>query len=45
MLGVLMFCVCSLQAQIPDYIQGNENYTKTLAFHKADTLLVVVPHN
>jgi len=45
MLGVLMFCVCSLQAQIPDYIQGDENFTLTLAFHKADTLLVVVPHN
>jgi hypothetical protein len=45
MLGVLMFWVCSMQAQIPGYVQGDENYTKTLAFHKVDTLLVVVPHN
>jgi len=43
MLGVLMFCTYSLQAQIPGYVQGDENYTKTLAFHKVDTLLVVVP--
>lgn len=45
MLGVLMLCVCSLQAQIPEYIQGDENYTLALAFHKVDTLIVVVPHN
>lgn len=45
MLGVLIFCTTSLQAQITDYIQGDENYTLTLAFHKTDTLLVVVPHN
>lgn len=45
MIGVSMFLTCWLQAQIPGYIQGDENYTLTLAFHKADTLIVVVPHN
>lgn len=45
MLGVLMFCTFSLQAQITGYIPGDENYTLALAFHKVDTLLVVVPHN
>ncbi len=45
MFWVLIFCTCSLQAQIPDYVQGDVNYTLTLAFHKVDTLLVVVPHN
>lgn len=45
MIWVLMFSTCLLQAQIPGYIQGDENYTLTLAFHKVDTLIVVVPHN
>lgn len=45
MLGVLIFCASSLQAQITGYIRGDENYTLTLAFHKTDTLLVVVPYN
>jgi len=43
--GVSMFLSCMLKAQIPGYIQGDENYTLTLAFHKVDTLLVVVPQN
>jgi hypothetical protein len=45
MIGVSMFLTCSLYAQISGYIQGDENYTLTLAFHKVDTLIVVVPHN
>jgi len=45
MIGFLMSLTCLLQAQIPGYIQGDENYTLTLAFHKVDTLMVVVPHN
>lgn len=45
LIGISMFLTCSLQAQIPDYIEGDENYTLTLAFHKVDTLIVVVPHN
>lgn len=45
MFWFLIFCACSLQAQIPDYVQGDVNYTQTLAFHKVDTLLVVLPHN
>ena len=45
MLGVSTFCFCPLQTQIPGYIRGDENYTLTLAFHKADNVLVVVPYN
>jgi len=45
MIGVSVFLTCSLHAQIPGYIQGDENYTLTLAFHKVDTLIVVVPQN
>lgn len=45
MLGILLICTCSIKAQIHGYIQGDENYTLTLSFHKADTVLVVVPHN
>lgn len=44
-MGIFMFCNVALQAQIPGYISGDENYTLALAFHKADTVLVVVPHN
>jgi len=45
LLGLLAFCVSPLQAQIAGYVQGDENYTLTLAFHKVDTLLIVVPSN
>jgi len=45
MIGFSLFLTCSLQAQISGYIQGDENYTLTLAFHKVDTLIVVTPHN
>lgn len=45
LIGILLICICSTHAQIPGYIQGDEDYTLTLAFHKADTVLVVVPHN
>lgn len=45
MIGASMLISWSLHAQIPGYIQGDENYTLTLAFHKVDTVLVVVPHN
>lgn len=45
MIWFLMVCTSSMQAQIPDYVHGDENYTLTLAFHKADTIVVVVPHN
>ncbi|MBZ4669592.1 MAG: hypothetical protein JG775_2747 [Defluviitaleaceae bacterium] len=34
---VIMFFTYTLQAQIPGYVQGDENYTITLAFHKVDT--------
>jgi hypothetical protein len=44
-LGIIAFCIYPVYAQIPGYVQGDENYTLTLAFHKVDTLLVVVPHN
>ncbi len=44
-LGVLMICTLSLQAQVNGFIPGDENYTQILKFHKVDTLLVVVPHN
>jgi len=43
---VIFILIGSLsQAQLPGYIPGDENYTLTLTFHKADTVLVVVPHN
>jgi hypothetical protein len=35
----------SVSAQNSGFVNGDENYTLTLAFHKVDTLLVVVPHN
>jgi hypothetical protein len=42
---VLVFCCCPIKAQTDAYVVGDENYTGILAFHRADTLLVVVPHN
>jgi len=44
-LGIIAICISTLHAQIPGYVQGDENYSLTLAFHNIDTLLVVVPHN
>lgn len=43
--GIFMICISSLQAQITGFIPGDENYTLSLAFHTADTVLVVLPHN
>ncbi|MBS4060233.1 MAG: hypothetical protein KG029_07535 [Bacteroidetes bacterium] len=42
---VMMFFTCTLQAQIDGYIQGDVNYSLVLAFHKADTVIVVLPDN
>ncbi|MFB6317169.1 hypothetical protein [Saccharicrinis sp. FJH54] len=37
--------ITGLQAQISGFIQGDENYTLTLAFHNTDTLVVVTPQD
>lgn len=43
--ALLMLIFCSVSAQNSGFVKGDENYTLTLAFHKVDTMLVVVPHN
>ncbi len=43
--ALLMLIFCSVSAQNSGFVKGDENYTLTLAFHKVDTLWVVVPHN
>lgn len=39
-----MLIFYSVSAQNSGFVKGDENYTLTLAFHKVDTVLVVVPH-